>query len=190
MRFRASKTSLTPPPPPPPHTHTHPVAFLRTVPRRFLCCSSLFARRWFPNVVSVALSLSVHLSFLVPREGCASWLWHFLGIFTYIFLCTIFETINTSKRSKNWFYDNHNNPVLNVFHRVNRSGLTLSYWINKDVTPTSNFQPIGSFDPACWYKFAYLMANSVDPDQLASAEANWSGSILFAKAEHMRVQQD
>ena len=26
------------------------------------------------------------------------------------------------------------------------------------------------------------MANSADPDQMASSEANWSGSILFAKA--------
>ena len=26
------------------------------------------------------------------------------------------------------------------------------------------------------------MANSVDPDQLASSEGNWSGSTLFAKA--------
>ena len=30
------------------------------------------------------------------------------------------------------------------------------------------------------------MANSADPDQLASTEANWSGSTLFAKA----VKQD
>ena len=36
----------------------------------------------------------------------------------------------------------------------------------------------------------YLMANSADPDQLASAEANWSGSTLFAKAGYIRVQQD
>ena len=34
------------------------------------------------------------------------------------------------------------------------------------------------------------MANSVDPDQLASSEASWSGSILFAKAEYIRAQQD
>ena len=34
------------------------------------------------------------------------------------------------------------------------------------------------------------MPNSVDPDQLASEEANWSGSTLFAKEGHMRVQQD
>ena len=34
------------------------------------------------------------------------------------------------------------------------------------------------------------MANSVDPDQLASEEANWSGSILFVKAVYIRVQQD
>ena len=34
------------------------------------------------------------------------------------------------------------------------------------------------------------MANSVDPDQLASSEANWSGSTQFAKAVYIRVQQD
>ena len=34
------------------------------------------------------------------------------------------------------------------------------------------------------------MTNSEDPDQLASSEANWSGSILFVKAENIRVQQE
>ena len=34
------------------------------------------------------------------------------------------------------------------------------------------------------------MTNSADPDQLASSEANWSGSTLFAKAGHIWVQQD
>ena len=34
------------------------------------------------------------------------------------------------------------------------------------------------------------MTNSADPDQLASSEANWSGSTLFAKAGYIRVQQD
>ena len=34
------------------------------------------------------------------------------------------------------------------------------------------------------------MANSADPDQLASSEANWSGSAMFAIAGHIRVQQD
>ena len=38
--------------------------------------------------------------------------------------------------------------------------------------------------------FAYLMTNSADPDQLASSEANWFGSKLFAKAGHIQVQQD
>ena len=33
------------------------------------------------------------------------------------------------------------------------------------------------------------MANSADPDQLAS-EANWSGSTLFIKMGYSRVQQD
>ena len=34
------------------------------------------------------------------------------------------------------------------------------------------------------------MTNSVDPDQLASEEAKWSGSVLFAKAGYILVQQD
>ena len=34
------------------------------------------------------------------------------------------------------------------------------------------------------------MSNSADPDQLASSEANWCGSTLFAKAGYIRVQQD
>ena len=35
------------------------------------------------------------------------------------------------------------------------------------------------------------MANNADPDQLASEEANWSGSTMFAKAEHIPgVQKD
>ena len=34
------------------------------------------------------------------------------------------------------------------------------------------------------------MANSADPDQLASSEANWSGSTLFSKAGYIWVQQD
>ena len=33
------------------------------------------------------------------------------------------------------------------------------------------------------------MANSADPDQLASSKANWSGSTLFAKAGYIRIQQ-
>ena len=34
------------------------------------------------------------------------------------------------------------------------------------------------------------MANSADPDQLASEEANRSGPTLFAKEGYDRVQQD
>ena len=34
------------------------------------------------------------------------------------------------------------------------------------------------------------MANSADPDQLVSSEANWFGSTLFAKAWCIRVHQD
>ena len=34
------------------------------------------------------------------------------------------------------------------------------------------------------------MTNSADSDQLASSEANWSGSTLFAKAGYFQAQQD
>ena len=34
------------------------------------------------------------------------------------------------------------------------------------------------------------MMNSADSDQLASSEANWSVSTLFAKAVYIRIQQD
>ena len=34
------------------------------------------------------------------------------------------------------------------------------------------------------------MTNSADPDQLASEEANWAGSTLFAKAGYIQDQQD
>ena len=39
----------------------------------------------------------------------------------------------------------------------------------------SCFQPL-----SCWTRICPTFANSVDPDQLASEEANWSGSALFA----------
>ena len=34
------------------------------------------------------------------------------------------------------------------------------------------------------------MTNSADPDQLASEEAKWSGSILFANVGYIWIQQD
>ena len=34
------------------------------------------------------------------------------------------------------------------------------------------------------------MTNSADPDLVASSEAAWSGSTLFAKAGYICVQQD
>ena len=39
-----------------------------------------------------------------------------------------------------------------------------------------------------WSK--HLMENNADLDQLASSEANWSGSTLFGKEGYIRVQHD
>ena len=62
-------------------------------------------------------------------------------------------------------------------------------WIIKMPHPLLIFSQSG-YLIRCWFKFTYLMTNSAYPDQLASSEANWSGSILFAMAEHTQVQQD
>ena len=45
--------------------------------------------------------------------------------------------------------------------------------LNKLRCHASNFQPIRLLDLDFCYKFIYLMANSADPDQLASSEASW-----------------
>ena len=37
-----------------------------------------------------------------------------------------------------------------------------------------------SYYLSCWTRICPAFSNSVDPDQLASEEANWSGSALFA----------
>ena len=74
--------------------------------------------------------------------------------------------------------------LLLTFH------LTLVLLNKLRATLPFNSQPIRSLDPDCCYKFTYFMANSADPDLLASSEANRSGSTLFAKAGHIRSQQD
>ena len=42
------------------------------------------------------------------------------------------------------------------------------------------FYGVTSQPLSCWTRIHPAFANSVDPDQLASEEANWSGSALFA----------
>ena len=82
--------------------------------------------------------------------------------------------------------------IMNGWNMPSIWGMTLkplSCWI-EEATPISNFKPIRLLDQGCWYRFTYWMTNSADPDQLASSEANWSGSTLFAKAGYIRVQQD
>ena len=48
---------------------------------------------------------------------------------------------------------------------------------------SSNLGPASKWDLiqplSCWTRIYPAFANRVDPDQLASEEANWSGSALF-----------
>ena len=108
-----SKISISPAPPHPTPPPT-PVVFLLTVTRRLVCCSSFFfARLWFHMRhicvcvcvcvcvrVYVVLSCSTSLLLLVPREGLASWLLHFLGSFTYMTWRTTKPTIRLVRPAK------------------------------------------------------------------------------------------
>ena len=68
VRIRASKTDLSP-----------TVVFLLTVPRRLVWHSSFVFL--YASVISYARLCCPYLSLfpLMPREGCASWLWQFSG---------------------------------------------------------------------------------------------------------------
>ena len=70
MRFRASKTGLSPSPSSFLTNRSEAVSLLP------LCSVSSY----------VALVLSSFLFLLMPLEGCASWVWHFQVIFANIFL--------------------------------------------------------------------------------------------------------
>ena len=48
---------------------------------------------------------------------------------------------------------------------------------------------IGSVFSPCPAEPGYACANSVDPDQLASEEASWSGSALFAIIKYVNLYQ-
>ena len=47
---------------------------------------------------------------------------------------------------------------------------------------------LGGLMLSCWTWIYPAFANSVDPDQLASEEANWSGSALFG-INYVNLQQ-
>ena len=95
-RFLATENTLSPPPPHPPplftHYPTHPASsFLTDSPKAvpllqfFFVCSSVISYLAFV----VSLLFFIYPSFVVSSGvGVhASWLWHFLGMFTYICAC-------------------------------------------------------------------------------------------------------
>ena len=61
-------------------------------------------------------------------------------------------------------------------------GLWLVYCLSWFVWNTF-YQPL-----SCWTRIYPAFTNSVHPDQLASEEANWSGSILFV-IQHVNIYQ-
>ena len=64
------------------------------LPRRLLCCSSyLLMCLWFHMWCLFCPYLFLFCPSLVPREGRASWQWHFLGIFTCTFAVSLLKTL-------------------------------------------------------------------------------------------------
>ena len=57
---------------------------------------------------------------------------------------------------------------------------------NMPLVPEKEYK-MDTFNP-CWTPICPAFANSVDPDQLASEEANWSGSALFV-IKYMKLYQ-
>ena len=64
--------------------------------------------------------------------------------------------------------------LIRVYTLVNLSSNIL------DTSTGSRIDLFKYWPLSCWTQIDPTFANSVDPDQLASEEANWSGSALFA----------
>ena len=64
----------------------------------------------------------------------------------------------------------------------NNKAVDQTMWMHTQIWVFSVHYGLGNaFEPlSCWTRIYLAFANSVDPDQLASEEANWSGSALFA----------
>ena len=65
---------------------------------------------------------------------------------------------------------------------INKYNLLTLILLNNLISHSqSDYQPIRLHHIMFLFKFTNWMTNSVDPDQIASSEAIWSGSTLFAK---------
>ena len=63
---------------------SRPVVFLLIVSRRLLCCNSSVCFGGFIYGVWLVIICSSSLLVLEPREGCFSWLWHFISVFMHL----------------------------------------------------------------------------------------------------------
>ena len=65
----------------------------------------------------------------------------------------------------------------------------LSCWIYLCTTLLPNFCPVNLQHCSYKYVFSISVENSVDPDQLASEEASWSGFTVFSKSDKSRFSR-
>ena len=97
VRFRASKTGLSPSSSL--YIDRSKVVLLLQI---FFVCGSVVSYEVY--VLSLFVIICSSLLLVVPREGCISLLWHFLGIFTYIFVWLgLNDYICSTHRSKGLF---------------------------------------------------------------------------------------
>ena len=100
-----------------------------------------------------------------------------------IFFCTFSFKLMWHKLSNTYKWTH---CMLKNISRVNMKYFAISSQKgdNYDIWHINPFTPrkirIRIYWPlSCWTRIYPAFANSVDPDQLASEEANWSGSALF-----------
>ena len=90
----------------------------------------------------------------------------------YVFVCS-----GLAKLWNKYFYLSQPEPNYFYAHPVKilKNYAQKRFQNREQIPKRSKFCPL-----SCWTRICPAIANSVDPDQLASEEANWSGSVLFA----------
>ena len=92
--------------------------------------------------------------------------WNFVKVFLICIVYSVLSFIQGKYGRHN--YDTGSDMWIN---KINVAAHPVKFF---KFSVKSLFKPL-----SCWSRIYPAFANNVDPDQLASEEANWSGSTLF-----------
>ena len=141
--------------------------------------------------------VTIHANCLLRRQ----YVWQVKSFFFFFFQKTGFDnSCKLSPQETVWMkcqilfpgknkkkHEMHSIKVRKVISTVrNEMKLSTLVMLNKDATPTSNFQPIRLFNPDCWYKVTYWMTNCSDPELI------WIYTVCKSRVYlgYIQVQQD